>query len=222
MKPLPHPAHPARYNKAFLPVFARMIRDKKFIFDPLAGTGERLLELKEKYLPDTVFIGTEIEKEWADITPSIVINMDVFKYLRFTSLRFDGILTSPVFGNRMSDHHNAKDASKRNTYTHRLGRPLSENNSGKLHWGKDEYAQFHVYLWKECVRVLKQNGIFILNIKNHYKKGIIQNVTEWHEDILLSSGLKKVEHIKIETPSLKFGQNSELRIPYESIILFAK
>ena len=215
-------SHPARYNKLLLPVFAKMLKDSQWIYDPLAGTGERLEQLKNNYLPYSTFIGTEIEKEWAEITPEIVLCMDVFEFMK-TCLdeHWDAILVSPVFGNRMSDHHNAKDASKRNTYTHRLGRELSENNSGILQWG-DSYKDFHSRLWKECYRVLRQEGKFVLNIKDHIRSGKRQFVTDWHIETLSELGLKFVEHVKIETPSLRKGENWELRIPYESVILFNK
>ena len=83
---------------------------------------------------------------------------------------FDGICTSPTYGNRMADSHDAKDGSSRNTYTHKLGRKLDVNNSGKMQWG-NEYKKLHTKAWNECFRVLKNDGVFILNFKNHIKKG---------------------------------------------------
>lgn len=215
-------SHPARYNKNLLPVFERMIGNSRgFLYDPMAGTGERLLELQKK-LPNVIFFGTEIEPEWARITPSIVLGIDAFLYLKHVSSNwFDIILTSPTYGNRMADHHEAKDASKRNTYTHRLGRQLHENNSGKMQWGAD-YRIFHRYLWLECYRVLKTKGKFILNIKDHVRDGVIQKVTDWHIETLVDLGLNLVEHVKVKTPSLRNGENYNLRVPYESVILFSK
>ena len=215
-------SHPARYNKKLLPVFARMLKDSQWIFDPLAGTGERLLELRNGYLPTNIILGTEIEEEWAHITPSIVLHMDAFKFLKSgNNDHWDAILVSPTYGNRMADHHKAKDASKRNTYTHRLGRELAPHNSGKLQWG-DEYKIFHFALWKECVRVLRPEGKFVLNIKDHIRDGKLQAVTDWHIETLNNLGLNLVEHVKVDLPSLKNGKNSNLRMPYESVILFTK
>jgi SAM-dependent methyltransferase len=215
-------SHPARYNNALLPVFARMLNDSIWILDVMAGTGEKLKKLHDNYLPDSNILGIEIEPEWARVTPDYVLCADAFDYLAMTADgSWDAIVVSPVYGNRMSDHFVAKDASKRNTYTHRLGRQLSKNNSGKLQWG-DEYRVFHFGLWKECVRVLKPNGKFILNIKDHIRKGERQFVTDWHIEILEGLGMEIVEHAKIEVPSLKNGQNSGLRIPYESVILFER
>lgn len=39
---------------------------------------------------------------------------------------------------------------------------------------------------------------------------------------LKSIGLSLTEHRKIETPRMGFGENSKLRVPYESIITFKK
>lgn len=55
---------------------------------------------------------------------------------------FDAICVSPVYGNRVSDSHNAKDGSKRVTYTHMLGRKLTDGNTGCLQWG-EKYKQAH-------------------------------------------------------------------------------
>jgi DNA modification methylase len=102
-----------------------------------------------------------------------------------------------------------------------LGRPLSENNSGAMQWG-DEYRDFHSPLWAECIRVLKPNGKFVLNIKDHIRNGERQFVTAWHTAKLCELGLEYIEHVMVDVPSLKNGENSESRIPYESILLFQK
>jgi len=61
----------------------------------------------------------------------------------------------------MADHHNAKDSSKRNTYTHCLGRKLKEENTGKMQWGH-LYRNKHRKIYEEFIRVLKTNGYLIL------------------------------------------------------------
>jgi tRNA G10 N-methylase Trm11 len=215
-------SHPARYNKKLLPIFARMLKDSIWILDPMCGTGEKLKELHDNYLPNSKILGLEIEEEWANITPSIVLHADAFEFLKMgRDGHWDAILTSPTYGNRMADHHKAKDVRKRNTYTHRLGRELSPHNSGKLQWG-DEYKRFHFALWEECIRVLRPEGKFVLNIKDHIRNGKLQNVTDWHLQTLNDLGLNLIEHVKVDVPSLKNGENSKLRMPYESVILFQK
>ena len=55
--------------------------------------------------------------------------------MHYPDVTFDAICTSPTYGNRMADHHEARDGSPRDTYRHVLGRPLTPGNSGALHWG---------------------------------------------------------------------------------------
>ena len=55
----------------------------------------------------------------------------------FSDATFDMVVTSPTYGNRMADHHNAKDGRRRITYTHNLGRTLTPGNSGAMQWGED-------------------------------------------------------------------------------------
>lgn len=62
--------------------------------------------------------------------------------LPFRDATFDVVATSPTYGNRMADHHEARDDSDRGTYRHRLSRPLHPSNSGAMQWG-EEYRSIH-------------------------------------------------------------------------------
>jgi tRNA G10 N-methylase Trm11 len=88
--------------------------------------------------------------------------------LPFPDATFDAVVTSPTYGNRMADHHHARDGSLRYSYTHTLGRSLHPNNSGTLHWGA-EYQRFHSLAWREVWRVVRPGGRFVLNIKDHVR-----------------------------------------------------
>jgi hypothetical protein len=90
-----------------------------------------------------------------------------------------------------------------------------------MQWG-DAYREFHVKAWTEATRVLAPGGTFVLNIKNHIRAGKEQPVTEWHIETLLSLGYQLIEHEKINTPSMRYGQNAEKRIEYESVVKFTK
>jgi DNA modification methylase len=192
-----------------------MLKGDEKLLDPFGGTG-KIFSLLE-YHPSLNISSIEIEKEWASIdNRTIIANaLDI----PFSENAFDVICTSPTYGNRMADHHKAKDNSKRMTYTHVLGRDLHKDNSGKMQWG-DEYRSFHSHVWLECRRVLKNGGNMILNIKNHVRNGETQPVTEWHCDSLGSMGFEMVEHVHIVTPSMRMGSNFEKRIPCESVIRF--
>jgi hypothetical protein len=131
------------------------------------------------------------------------------------------VCTSPVYGNRLSDHHEAKDKSKRYTYRHCLGRKLDENNSGKMQWGL-EYRKFHIDAWAEVFSVLKRGGLFILNISDHVRKGEIMPVSEWHKKIIIDIGFTFVEEYRIETPRMRYGENYRARVGYENLFIFKK
>lgn len=202
--------HPAKYNDKFIPIFETILQDCNLILDPFAGTGK----LKDM-IHSSEIICLEIEPEWAnDIIGNVL-------YLPFKNESFDAICTSPTYGNRMADKFvDANKKYKRKTYTYYLGRRLSKDNSGQMQWGRS-YKKFHEEAWKECVRVLKPGGIFCLNIKDHIRNKKRQYVTKWHIATLESMGLKKIEHYKIETNGLTYGENLQ-RVTYESIVHFVK
>ena len=206
--------HPAKYTDSLLPIFQAILETNQCntVLDPFAGTG------KIHLLPFNT-IGVEIEPEWASLHKQTIC-ADATQ-LPFKPNTFDAICTSPTYGNRMADHHNAKDGSKRMTYTHTLGRQLHQNNSGKMQWGK-QYQLLHLKAWSEASRVLKPSGIFILNISDHIRNGIIQNVTDFHIETIINLGFKLVEHQRISTPRFGFGENRTKRVNYESVITFRK
>ncbi len=135
-------------------------------------------------------IGVEIEPEWASLNKRTVVGNALA--LSFGDGDFDAVVTSPTYGNRLADSHNAKDGSLRRSYTHDLGRKLSGDNSGSMHWG-DEYREFHHRAWTEAARVLRPGGRLVLNISDHIRKGRRQYVSSWHVETLISLGLALVD-----------------------------
>lgn len=133
----------------------------------------------------------------------------------------EGYLHHNCYGNRMADHHNAKDGSRRNTYRHCLGEPLHPNNSGQLQWG-EAYRTFHLQAWAECYRVLRHGGRFVLNVKDHIRKGQRIEVSAWHIDALDATGFEFVEYHEVETPGQRHGANGNLRVSYEYVFVFEK
>ena len=206
--------HPAKFSKELLPVFTRILKEynTETVLDCFAGTG------KIHSLPFQT-TGLEIEQEWAEMHDGTICG-DA-RDMPFDNESFDAVCTSPTYGNRMADHHNAKDGSKRNTYTHKLGRQLTDGNSGKMQWG-DEYCFLHISVWYECYRVLKNDGIFILNFKNHIRNGKEVDAFSWHVATLINTGfkLRSVEQIKLK--GNRFGENGKARIPFEYVATFQK
>lgn len=206
--------HPAKYSDVLLPIFKEMLCDCQSILDPFAGTGKL-----RRIFPNCTLL--EIEPEWACISGAIVgdaTRMD------FSDCSFDAICTSPTYGNRMADSfidHQEEKKYKRNTYMHQLGRRLSANNSGAMQWG-DQYKELHRRAWRECRRVLKPGGKFLLNISNHIRKGKEMFVTEWHVEELESLGFAVVDFRQVETKRNTMGQNGNIRVKHENVVLLKK
>jgi hypothetical protein len=209
------PRHPARYTDALLTTFVDMLRGADRILDPFGGTGK--VFLLERWMPWSEIHAVEIEPEWAALHPKTTLGNALS--LPWGDGYFDAVCTSPTYGNRMAD--TLLDDYERITYTAKLGRPLHTDNAGGMQWG-DKYRTFHVDAWTEANRVLSSGGRFVLNIKDHIRAGVRQHVTQWHIDTLQALGLQLVEHRQVDCPGNRYGQNSELRVEYESVILFRK
>lgn len=240
--------HPAPFSDAVLEQIGLLLdqeadaqgKQKLRVLDPFAGEGW-IHELEHNTF------GIELEPEWAMKHERTQVG-DACD-LPFKAKSFDAIATSPCYGNRMADHHNAKDICKkcknkralrkdckickgtglshRRTYKHYLGRDLSANNAGAMQWG-DDYRELHERAWTEAARVLRPGGLFVLNIRNHFRtirKGQppeLQHVAEWHLECLGQLGFAIQKYHFVETPGYRFGENRELRLDGEQIISLRK
>ncbi len=205
-------SHPARYSTNLIPIFADILDGYDHVLDPFAGTG-RIHELPMHT------VGVEIEPEWAALHPDTVEGSAL--ELPWEDAEFDAVCTSPTYGNRLADSHNASDPERRRSYTHDLGRKLSADNSGAMQWG-DEYREFHETAWAEAVRVLRHGGRFVLNIKDHIRGGQRQYVTDWHVGVLRDLGLRYAFALTVDTRHLRQGDNAEARVEGEQVIVFDK
>lgn len=198
------------------------------IIDPFAGIG-RVHALQSASLRT---VGVEIEPEWAAVHPATVQGNALA--LPFSPESFDGAVTSPVYGNRMSDHHRASDGSVRRSYTHDLQRTtgdperqLHPDNAGRLYAWQVEYWRFHVRAWAELWRVLKPGAPFILNASD-----FVRTTRSWgkkrlpvvhtHVRTLKELGFNLVQGQTVETPRMRYGENSELRVDTEWVLLLRK
>ena len=212
------PKHPAVFSDKILATIAEHVGPAEIVLDPFAGTG-RIHELASD---TTRTIGVEIEPDWPGAHPDNIQGnaLDLLAIVEPESV--DAIATSPTYGNRMADSHNAKDDSVRLTYTHTIGHDLDPDNSGAMQWG-DTYRSFHEAAWHQSVAVLKPGGTFTLNIKNHIRGGEIQRVAEWHINTLMrSQGLEMVVLDVIPTKGVDAGANSDKRTGFELVITFRK
>ena len=100
--------HPAPWNRKALAAAAdrlvELLGDPPLtILDPYAGVG-RIHELRECGF---VTVGGELEKEWA-ATSEYTVVADALHFPA-DDASFDAVVTSPVFGNRLGDHHDAQE-----------------------------------------------------------------------------------------------------------------
>jgi DNA modification methylase len=193
------------------------------IIDPFAGIG-RIHRLASASLRT---VGVEIEPEWAACHRSTIVGNAL--RLPFGPESFDGAVTSPVYGNRMSDHHSALDGSQRRSYTHDLqrttgdlGRQLHPDNAGQLYAWQPKYWRFHVRAWAEVMRVLRPGAPFVLNVSDFIRNGQRVPVTKIHIQACTKLGFEFIRAYPVETPRMRKGENHQARIDHEYVLHFRR
>ena len=209
--------HPAQYSDALLPTMARYLRAGWLVLDPFAGVGG----LARLGFTGARFVLNEIEGNVIAQAQGKCRAMGNALTLPFASETFDAVVTSPTYGNRMADHHRARDASKRNTYYHAFGGVMHADNTGLLQFGA-AYCERHARAWGEVARVLKHGGLFVLNVSDHIRGGRQVNVSQWHRETLCGMGLTLRASHSIKTPRNRCGANGHLRCECEYVFVFAK
>lgn len=223
---LSSPISPAPFSANILIFIANsgLLPHSGVILDPFAGIGK----VHQLATASLRVVGVEIEPEWAAAHQNTICGNALA--LPFEDESFDGAVTSPVYGNRMSDSHNAKDGTLRRSYTHDLRRQtgdlerqLHPDNAGTLYAWNKEYWRFHVRAWAELKRVLKPGAPFLLNVsdfirttQSHGQKRI--PVVRTHARVCTELGFELVKSYPIETPRMRYGQNHESRVSVEYVL----
>lgn len=210
--------HPAVMGPHILEVCKRFLPTERCrILDPFAGVGTTA-----RLLPGHDVVGIEIERDWA-LQSNSTIHGNSLEIIP-TLGKFDVILTSPCYGNRMADDFVSKDSSRRVTYRHYLGKELSEGTASNLYFGKKnkKYENFHESIWRLCVDSLRDNGLFILNCKDFICNGEVREVTEWHVDLLKSLGMVEIVRESVYSKGMRLGANGKARVDYENVICLRK
>lgn len=213
----PKKDHPAPFSDPIIDTIRGHLPDAGVVLDPFAGTG-RVHELATE---DRRTVGVEIEAEWAAKHPDTIHGDALNLAAHVEPESVDAIVTSPTYGNRMADHHEATDDSVRLTYKHTLGHDLADNNSGQMQWGP-EYRAFHEDAWAAAVAALRPGGTFTINVKNHVRAGEVQRVVEWHINALLALNLTLEALDAVPTRGLMAGANADTRTACEFVITLRK
>lgn len=115
------PAHPATWSTPVLGEVARMVvrhhgrpADARLL-DPFAGTGEKLYRVFPRA------VGVEIEPEWAAVDRRTVCADATALPFRPGSFRL--AVSSPAYGNRMADSHDAQERCRRCDGTGEIANP---------------------------------------------------------------------------------------------------
>ena len=62
----------------------------------------------------------------------------------------------------------------------------------------------------------------MLNMKDHIRRGVLQEVTKWHYFALLDLGLVCTARVHVPCPGQRHGANGHLRVEYESVLQFRR
>lgn len=112
------PAHPATFPDEVIELAREAIESLEMdppvrsinVLDPFAGVGG----IHKLAGPYVVTRGVELMPKWAAAHPDTIVG-DATHLPEMWTGKWDAVVTSPCYGNRMADHHNAQDAC-----THRV------------------------------------------------------------------------------------------------------
>lgn len=227
---MPKPKFPAPYTPAVVDAMLPLLAGVRGTWlDPFAGQG---LSLPRFVGPGHKVVGVEIEQPNVDAGAKHgalgLIEQGDATALRFRRNSVAAIFTSPTYGNRFADAHQARDNSRRRSYTHDIREltgdmsyVLAENNSGRMHFG-DDYKDLHRRAWAEAWRVLKPGGLFLLNVSDFIRGDAIVHVSTWHLVDLQARGFVWFHAEPIPTPRMRYGANRKLRVENEWLFGFRK
>lgn len=218
--------HPAQYSPPIIEKIIELIDGRTgLLIDPFAGPGQSLHQLVG---PRRRVVGIEIEQPWVDAGSDLVRQGDACA-LPFRAKSVNTIVTSPVYGNRFSDHHQARDTSSRRSYTHDIRRQvgtvdyeLAPANAGRYQFGSIEYESLHRAAWAECWRVARPGALFLLNVSDFYRRGARVRVASWHVRVVEAAGFDWVNGWLIPTRRMGHGENRDARADGEWLYAFTK
>lgn len=229
----PLPKHPAKFSEPILELLARHVRAETkrqardtplLLVDPFAGVGRcHHLEKAGKVMT----LGVEIEEEWARCHPRTICanSLEWMAYqIAFMDRRADIVATSPCYGNRFSDHHEARDGSTRRSYRHDLGRMPTDGSASVMPWGA-RYWRFHATAYQRIFGLLHPGGLFLLNVSDFVKGDAVVPAASWHHGAASAVGFEPDGNrwaLQVPTDRMRHGENHAARVPFEVVYRFRK
>jgi hypothetical protein len=244
--------HPAKFNQAVLDAIRtalRMGQVQGWVVDLNGGVG-KIHELRPEFHTFHVEIEPEWEELAAARGPGVC--MDLFDYVpdapiaaiavsptfgnrmadqheasgRCSACKGAGFLVEATPEGKQVQCEACDGTGQReheyNTYTHKLGRKVSEGSSANLQWG-DAYRDFHHRMWRHAASILQDNGLLIVNVKDHIRDRKRQPVVAWHKgNIAAIPGMRYIATVPVPVRGLRQGENHEARVDNEFVLVFQK
>lgn len=224
---------PAAYSKELIePIVAAYLRhsvlEEGVLLDPFGGTGHRFAQIAERLGMAPVAIEIEPGYVQAGEAHHCVRTGDS-RQLPFADGSVDGAATSPAYPNGVSDAFRSNEGSKRHTYIHRLREWLGDDyelqpgNAGGMNPRRspkalEAFYDVHRAVWAEVYRVLRPNGIFVVNTKDPVKVPFREHT----EAQLVAAGFEVVEVIQVPVRGLNHGRNAEKKYSFEDLTIVRK
>lgn len=212
--------HPAKFSNELLPTISKYAYG--IILDPMGGVGKIGLLKKQKDCRVSHIVINEIESEWAEQAFGNMVDAVLIGDARYLTGRYDCIVTSPPYGNRMADNFKAfKPDSMRRRYAGDLGRNPSIGSVACKHWGRG-YQEMMIEIYDNIIVNVKFDR-FILNVSNFIRDFKEIDVIGFYIEYFKSKGFCVLAHEKVITRRQKgVGANTNLRVLTESIIVFER
>ena len=205
--------HPAKFSKRCLAEIAELLRphypDGGQMLDPFAGEGG-IHALAEH---GWATVGVEKVGRWAAKHPHTV-HGDSTQLCPglFAPETFDVVATSPTWGNGMNQRNPNPNAGvgRRYSYPDAAGEPMEATNTGGARFTKTDkgtYRQLHLTIWPQVVRVIRPDGLLVLNCRDSTNGDDgFRDVTGWHIEVLQSYGMRLGTMSGVTAKGLGFGQ----------------
>ncbi len=247
-------SHPAKLHLGLLQrLIDKYTRPGETILDPMAGTGSLMIAATQQ----RNVILRDIQPEYVDMMnrslPKVRHQAALFAGLIDIGLcdaralecpHFDHIITSPPYGFEASSEsiearrrrmekglamgrrwkqfiENPGSAQAANGFRYEGGQNNTGNKSGRNYWA--DMRQ----IYQRCAELLPSGGCLILVIKNHYRRGILKDVTGQTVAEVQPLGLRlEAQHGRyIDNPSLWQRRRREQGLPIvdvEDVLVFRK